>query len=77
MKKVSTTLARHERLAELERLGFDRSIYFDRLACSGCEACNINGVPCHETGCLNAMHECAGCNEIIPMRQKYCEGCSN
>ena len=46
------------------------------VSCSQCQALVINGVACHETGCPHDTHECAGCNEIIPARQKYCEQCS-
>lgn len=68
-------------LTTLRLMGFDRSrhIPFTRqfsVKCSQCEALSINGTPTHETGCPQAMHECAGCNEIIPLRQKYCEECS-
>lgn len=43
-------------LEELHARGFDRSTDEDGvlwLACSQCDATCINGVPCHETGCLN------------------------
>ena len=46
-----------------------------RLMCSQCEACVINGVACHETGCPNETHECHGCNAIVPRRVRYCEEC--
>lgn len=71
-------------LEQLFALGFDTSeasppdedgkVFF-RVRCSQCESLCINGVPTHEHGCPNAMHECAGCNEIIPAKHKYCEGC--
>ena len=43
---------------KLLSLGFDRSehIHFTKgfkTRCSQCEACCINGTPCHETGCPN------------------------
>ena len=44
--------------------------------CSQCEALCINGHPTHETGCPNAVHECDGCNALIPARQRFCEDCS-
>ena len=46
-----------------------------RAYCEQCQALSINGVPCHETGCSNAMHECRGCNAIIPASVKYCQDC--
>jgi hypothetical protein len=59
--------------------GFDATEHtrsrFARPKCSQCEVLVINGVACHETGCSNAVHECHGCNELIPMRQKYCAEC--
>ena len=67
-------------IKSLAARGFDKSRQVKpgehiRVGCSQCEALCINGVPTHEIGCPNAMHECAGCNEIIPMRQKYCATC--
>lgn len=68
-------------LQRLRALGFaeSRHIPFTRMyhmRCAACEALVINGVPTHERGCLEATHECAGCNELIPTRQRYCEQCS-
>lgn len=68
-------------LSQLQARGFDRSKYNHftqamRVRCSRCEAMVVNGVPIHERGCPNATHECKGCSEIIPARQKYCEDCS-
>jgi hypothetical protein len=68
------------KLATLFALGFDESAHVPftkqfKVRCSQCEALVINGVPCHETGCPHATHECAGCSNIIPERQKYCEDC--
>lgn len=45
-------------LQKILSLGFDRSEHIPftkgfRIRCSQCEACCINGVPCHETGCPN------------------------
>ena len=42
----------------LRRLGFDDSVYdrssgYWRVRCSQCQALTINGVPCHERGCVN------------------------
>lgn len=48
-----------------------------RVRCSACEALVINDVACHETGCPNATHECEGCNELIPRRQRYCDECAS
>jgi hypothetical protein len=65
-------------LEQLRLFGFDDSTKSGRhlrVACSQCEALVINGVPTHETGCPHAMHECAGCNEVIPLRQRYCATC--
>jgi hypothetical protein len=67
-------------LKRLIALGFDNSrvIPFTkryRVSCSQCEALCINGVPTHEHGCPNAVHECRGCNELIPVRQIYCSNC--
>ncbi len=54
---------------------FDRSGRFARPKCSQCEVLVINGVACHETGCPNAVHECKGCNNLVPVRAIYCEDC--
>lgn len=65
-------------LKQLHVLGFDNSTKSGRhlrVGCSQCEALVINGTPTHETGCPHAMHECAGCNEVIPIRQRYCATC--
>jgi len=45
---------------QCKRHGFDLSRTEDGrivLRCSQCEACFINGVPCHETGCPNRKKE--------------------
>lgn len=47
-----------------------------RVRCDCCEALVVNGVATHETGCDAAMHECNGCNAVIPARQRYCEDCA-
>ena len=67
-------------LQTLIALGFDRSSHVAftkqfKVRCSQCEALVINNVPCHETGCPNARHECKGCNEFIPLRHTYCANC--
>lgn len=69
------------RLSHYRTLGFDRSEHIPftrqyRIRCSSCEALVINGVPCHETGCPVAVHECHGCNTLIPARQRYCADCA-
>lgn len=68
-------------LPNLRLLGFDLSEHVPftmqyKVRCSSCEALAINGTPTHETGCPSAMHECNGCNEIIPAKQKYCASCA-
>jgi hypothetical protein len=67
-------------LSTLRALGFDRAehVPFTKqysVRCSQCDALAINGVPTHERGCPNAVHECHGCNTLIPMNQRYCEDC--
>jgi len=70
-------------MSKLQRFydaGFDRTTHKPfskeyKIGCSACSALVINGVACHETGCPNAMHECAGCNERISMQQRYCADC--
>lgn len=67
-------------LTTLRVLGFADSTHIPftkqyRVRCHSCEALVINGTPCHETGCSEAMHECNGCNSAIPARQRYCENC--
>lgn len=68
-------------LTELRRLGFTNSLHVPftkqyRVRCTSCEALVICGIPCHETGCPEAVHECAGCNELIPTTRHYCGSCS-
>ena len=71
-------------LNRLASRGFDRSAisheespgdFIVNVGCSCCEALVINGTPTHERGCPNAVHECSGCNELIPLRQRYCSDC--
>lgn len=67
-------------LQTLRLFGFTESSHIPftrqyRVRCSSCNALVINGTPCHETGCPEAMHECNGCNAIIPTGQRYCEDC--
>lgn len=66
----------------LHALGFDLSEPVPRtrpkrfrVRCSHCAAAVINGVPSHELGCPNAMHECHGCAALVPARVKYCSDC--
>jgi hypothetical protein len=61
--------------AQIERQGFNVSAC-GYVTCDQCHAVIINGIPCHEAGCPNAMHECNGCHELIPMRQRYCTDCA-
>ena len=66
-------------LATLRAKGFDQSYNIPftksyKVKCSQCEACAINGVACHETGCPNQTYECEGCNELLSYRG-YCNDC--
>ena len=67
-------------LNDLRARGFDQSyrirtgVY--RPKCSQCEALVINGLACHETGCPHEVHECSGCNALVPVQQRYCENCA-
>lgn len=57
---------------------FDKSTKTGRyinIGCSQCAALVINNIPAHEHGCPNQMHECRGCDALIPARQRYCEDC--
>ena len=67
------------RLEHLDTLGFDESSVIRggliRVKCSRCEALTINSIATHEHGCPNAMHECHGCNAIVPARVRYCAEC--
>lgn len=67
-------------LTQLVALGFDASSSdgtgHASVSCSRCAAVVINDTPCHEHGCPNLMHECNGCDAIIPARQRYCEECA-
>jgi rRNA maturation endonuclease Nob1 len=68
-------------LALLRLLGFSESEHVPftrqyRVRCASCEALVINGTPTHERGCPDQMHECHGCNEIIPANQRYCASCA-
>ena len=65
-------------LEKLIALGFDlseREHKRIRVRCSQCAALFLNGIPCHESGCVNEMHECRGCNAIVPRNVKYCSDC--
>lgn len=67
-------------LATLHVLGFTQSTNVPftkqyRVRCNSCEAVVVNDHPLHERGCPNDKHECAGCCNIIPVNQKYCEEC--
>lgn len=68
-------------LQHLVELGFDNSTAHParegyRVACSQCAAVVVNGVPSHERGCRNAVHECAGCDVLIPARERWCGYCT-
>jgi hypothetical protein len=50
------------RVQQLRAQGFDESynIPFERawkVRCSQCEACTVNGIPCHERGCPNQVRD--------------------
>lgn len=49
-------------IEDLHANGFDKSYITEddsiRVRCSQCDALVIQGVPCHETGCRNAVKEC-------------------
>jgi hypothetical protein len=68
------------KLDQLAYEGFDASYVVDaeriKVKCSQCQAVAINGIACHETGCPNARHECKGCDELLPLNQKYCAECA-
>lgn len=70
--KPKMTARQFEQL--LHARGFDLSVG-RRVRCSQCEAMVINGISCHETGCPNRVHECAGCNALIKSG-KYCADCA-
>ena len=61
---------------QLEQRGFVTTEYDGSIlvSCDQCIVLVVNGGPTHEDGCENKMHECAGCNEWIPQRQRYCCG---
>jgi hypothetical protein len=48
-----------------------------RVRCSSCAVAIINGLACHETGCPNARHECAGCGALIGRSFRYCDECQS
>jgi hypothetical protein len=67
-------------LAQLRANGFDVSYHIPftkafKIRCSQCQACSINGVACHETGCPNQTYECRGCNATVQYQYGYCEDC--
>jgi len=65
-------------LEEVIALGFDQSDDGGgvmSVGCSSCAAICVNGVPVHEAGCPNAMHECRGCDAMVPHGVRYCEDC--
>ena len=66
-------------LNKLRMHGFDNSYHIPftkeyQLRCSQCKALSINGIPTHETGCINRKYDCKGCNNIIDYHG-YCEDC--
>lgn len=69
-------------LSTLRSLGFDESRHLPftrtfRVRCGQCDALVINGHPTHEPGCPNAVHECRGCNALVPINVRYCEECAS
>jgi hypothetical protein len=67
-----------DRINEFLARGFDQTKRVGTkvlVSCSQCQATRINGVYCHEVGCMNSCHECRGCNTLIPLNQKYCPDC--
>lgn len=69
------------RLQQLHARGFDESAHVPftrtwRVRCSCCSALVVNGHPIHERGCPNDMHECNGCNALVPAGVRYCEDCA-
>lgn len=73
-----TTTDLDRQYARMIALGFDETYDTDdglRVKCSQCEALVINGTPCHEHGCPHEMHECHGCNALVPRGVKYCDDC--
>ena len=70
-----------KRLAALQQYGFDGSYITEdkravRVACTQCEALVLMRQATHELNCPNTMHECKGCWEVIPLRQRYCADCA-
>ena len=67
------------RLARLREMGFDRSYHVPftksfHVSCSQCEALCINGIPAHETGCINQRYSCKGCDTLLDYNG-YCQDC--
>lgn len=56
----------------LHAKGFDLS-KGSRVGCSQCAAVVINGLPVHERGCPNEVHECRGCNAPVEFAGAYCQ----
>ena len=68
-------------LQTLKAQGFAASYHLPftkqfKVKCEQCDALVINGVPSHERGCPDAMHECKGCNALIPTGWRFCGDCS-
>jgi len=65
----------------LKARGFDTSHAWPfgrgwHIGCSQCEALVINGVPAHESGCLNQVHTCHGCDaQVVARPGAYCPTC--
>lgn len=52
-KKRKVSLGKRLRQMGFDLTEYNRSTGYYHVRCSQCEACVINGTPCHETGCPN------------------------
>jgi len=53
----------------------------ERKACPSCEAVVVNGVYCHEAGCLDShlfvTRECPGCGQLFEAEERGQRFCSD
>jgi cytochrome c5 len=70
----SSTLTRLKSLGFTDSYRIGTGLY--KVKCDSCEAMTVNGTPLHERGCPNEVHECKGCNAMVPNGQTYCEDCN-